>query len=239
MNRVLINIKGTVQGVGFRPFVYNLAKSMDLKGNVTNTTDGVAIDIEGEDVSSFIERISREAPPLSKINNIEVLSLPFCGYEDFEILKSSERGSFTLLSPDVSICDDCLREMLDRHDRRYLYPFINCINCGPRFTITGAIPYDRHNTTMSAFKMCPECEREYNDPADRRFHAQPNACPICGPRMEFKLTNKTISKAPSPSPSPAGGEGKNIAPPLRGGDKGEGDLCGFTNELLSDKYRGS
>ena len=190
MNRVLINIKGIVQGVGFRPFVYNLAKSLHLKGHVTNTADGVAIDIEGEDVTTFIDRLSKEAPPLSEINSIDISLLPFYGYEDFEILKSSDRGSFTLLSPDVSICDDCLKEMFDRDDRRYLYPFINCINCGPRYTITNAIPYDRHNTTMSVFKMCQECEREYNNPADRRFHAQPNACPVCGPHVQLKVKSE-------------------------------------------------
>jgi len=187
MNRVLINIKGTVQGVGFRPFVYNLAKSLNLKGNVTNTADGVAIDVEGENITSFIDRLSKESPPLSGINNIEISPMPFYGYEDFEILKSTDIGSFTLLSPDISICDDCLEEMFDKDDRRYLYPFINCINCGPRYTITSAIPYDRHNTTMSVFKMCQECEIEYNNPANRRFHAQPNACPTCGPHIEFKI----------------------------------------------------
>ncbi|MDI6744953.1 MAG: carbamoyltransferase HypF [Thermodesulfovibrionales bacterium] len=189
MNRVLISIKGVVQGVGFRPFVYNLAKSLNLKGTVTNTADSVAIDIEGDDITSFIDRLPREAPPLSEIRNIDVSPMPFCGYEDFEILKSSDSGSFTLISPDVSVCDDCIKEMTDKDNRCYLYPFINCVNCGPRYTITKAVPYDRQNTTMSVFEMCDECKSEYNNPADRRFHAQPNACPECGPHLELKIQN--------------------------------------------------
>ena len=192
MNRVLINIKGIVQGVGFRPFVYNLAKSLNLKGYVANTADGVSIDIEGEDVISFIDRLPKEAPPLSEISRIDISPMPFYGYEDFEILKSSDKGSFTLLSTDVSVCDDCLKEMFNAADRRYLYPFINCINCGPRFTITNAIPYDRPNTTMSVFKMCQECEAEYNDPNNRRFHAQPNACMTCGPLVELKVKSDKL-----------------------------------------------
>jgi len=190
MNRVLIKIKGVVQGVGFRPFVYNLAKSMNLKGRVSNTSDGVTIDIEGEDIAPFIDRLPKEAPPLSEINSIDISPMPFYGYEDFEILKSSAKGNFTLVPPDVSICDDCLKEMLDKNNRRYLYPFINCINCGPRYTITNAIPYDRPNTTMSAFTMCPECGAEYNNPADRRFHAQPNACSKCGPQLKFEISSR-------------------------------------------------
>ncbi len=189
MNRVLINIKGVVQGVGFRPFVYNLAKSLNLKGTVTNTADGVAIDIEGKDITSFIGRLPKEAPPLSEINKIDISTMPFYGHKDFEIVKSRDSGSFTLISSDVSICDDCLKEMLDKGNRRYLYPFINCINCGPRYTITNAVPYDRHNTTMSVFKMCNECESEYNNTSDRRFHAQPNACAVCGPQVEFQISN--------------------------------------------------
>ncbi|HBR22102.1 MAG TPA: carbamoyltransferase HypF [Nitrospiraceae bacterium] len=200
MNRVLINIKGVVQGVGFRPFVYNLAKSLNLSGIVTNTADGVAIDIEGEDITSFIDRLPKEAPPLSEINHIDVLPMPFCGHKDFEIVKSRDSGSFTLISSDVSICDDCLKEMLDKGNRRYLYPFINCINCGPRYTITNAVPYDRHNTTMSVFNMCNECESEYNNTSDRRFHAQPNACSKCGPHLELKVKSEKlkVNKAENP-----------------------------------------
>ncbi|MCX5717293.1 MAG: carbamoyltransferase HypF [Nitrospirae bacterium] len=200
MDRVLINIKGVVQGVGFRPFVYNLAKSLNLKGTVTNTADGVAIDIEGKDITSFIGRLPKEAPPLSEINKIDISPMPFYGHKDFEIVKSRDSGSFTLISSDVSICDDCLKEMLNKDNRRYLYPFINCINCGPRYTITNAVPYDRHNTTMSAFKMCRNCETEYNNTSDRRFHAQPNACAVCGPHVELKIKSEKlkVNKAENP-----------------------------------------
>lgn len=211
MNRVLINIKGIVQGVGFRPFVYNLAKSLNLKGYVANTADGVNIDIEGENVISFIDRLPKEAPPLSEINRIDISHMPFYGYEDFEIRKSTGRGSFTLLSPDISVCDDCLKELFDKDNRRYLYPFINCTNCGPRYTITNAIPYDRSNTTMSVFKMCHECEREYNDPYNRRFHAQPNACSICGPQIDIIIT----SEGNPPSPPPRKGVMGGFEEPIR------------------------
>ncbi len=190
MKRVLISIKGIVQGVGFRPFVYNLATSLNLRGYVTNTAECVFIDIEGEEIPAFIERLPKEAPPLSKIKDIEVSSLPLQNYEAFSILESSDNEGFTLLPPDVSVCEECLREMFDADDRRYLYPFINCVNCGPRYTITHAVPYDRKNTTMSVFSMCAECETEYNDAASRRFHAQPNACPKCGPQLELKVISE-------------------------------------------------
>ena len=181
-----ISVKGIVQGVGFRPFVYNLAKSLNLKGFVINSSKGVTIEIEGKESDAFIDRLTRDAPPLSQIMSVETVSIPYQGYKDFEIRESRDEGSFTLVSPDVSICKDCFREMLDEHDRRYLYPFINCTNCGPRYTITKSVPYDRPNTTMSVFKLCPDCSREYHDPQDRRFHAQPNACPVCGPQVELK-----------------------------------------------------
>lgn len=184
--RLKILITGVVQGVGFRPFVYNLARSLGLKGYVINSSKGVTIEIEGDKSPYFFERLSKEAPPLSKIMNIETISMPYFGYEDFQIRESEDEGSFTLVSSDVSICPDCFREMMDRNDRRYLYPFINCTNCGPRYTITKSVPYDRPNTTMAVFSMCPDCKKEYTDPADRRFHAQPNACPICGPQVTLK-----------------------------------------------------
>lgn len=187
--RAKIEVKGIVQGVGFRPFVYNLAGSLGLKGYVTNTSDGVTIEVEGYGISDFIERLSIEAPPLSRIIDLRVYHLPIKGYSDFKIIESRDNGRFTLISPDVSVCDDCLRELLDPKDRRYLYPFINCTNCGPRYSITLSIPYDRPNTTMSVFKMCEECLREYHDPKNRRFHAQPNACPSCGPHVELRIAN--------------------------------------------------
>ncbi|RMG73881.1 MAG: carbamoyltransferase HypF [Nitrospirae bacterium] len=189
MKRYFVKIRGRVQGVGFRPFVYNLAKKLDLKGYVNNSSKGVTIDIEGNRVDEFLKRLKESPPPLSEIEEIRVEALAPRGYKDFSIVKSKEEGSFTHVSPDVSICDDCLSEMLDPSDRRFLYPFINCTNCGPRYSITLSLPYDRPNTTMKVFSMCEECLREYEDPGNRRFHAQPNACPECGPSVEFRLLN--------------------------------------------------
>jgi len=189
---IKILVKGIVQGVGFRPFVYNLADSLNLKGFVMNSSGGVVIEIEGDDSSVFVERLTREAPPLSQIVSVDIIPMPYHGYQDFQIIKSRDEGSFTLISADVSICEDCLRELLDKDDIRHLYPFINCTNCGPRYTITKSIPYDRPNTTMSVFKMCAGCEKEYYDLEDRRFHAQPNACPVCGPNVKLKVTNEKL-----------------------------------------------
>lgn len=187
--RAQVIVRGVVQGVGFRPYVYALAGALDLKGFVTNTADGVLIDVEGTRLSDFLELLPKQAPPLSHITDISITSLPLCGYTGFVIGESRDlpdKRPFTLISPDISICRDCLAEMLDPRDRRHLYPFINCTNCGPRYSITRSVPYDRRNTTMSAFSMCSECLKEYQDPRDRRFHAQPNACPECGPRIEFR-----------------------------------------------------
>jgi hydrogenase maturation protein HypF len=192
LSGVRILVRGIVQGVGFRPFVYKLARSLDLKGFVRNSSDGVVIEIEGNNSTIFIERLSKEAPPLSQIMNIDTVALPYHGYKDFQIIESRDEGKFTLVSPDVSICKDCLRELLDSSNRRYLYPFINCTNCGPRYTITRSIPYDRPNTTMSVFQMCTECEKEYHNPEDRRFHAQPNACPVCGPHVQLKVKSEKL-----------------------------------------------
>ena len=190
--RVKIEVKGIVQGVGFRPFVYNLAKSLGLKGFVLNSSKGVTIEIEGDNIPTFVERLSKEAPPLSQIMSVDIIPLPYHGYQDFQIVESEDEGSFTLISPDVSICQDCLRELLNENDRRFLYPFINCTNCGPRYTITKSVPYDRPNTTMSVFHMCEECREEYHHPEDRRFHAQPNACPLCGPHIELRIKNENL-----------------------------------------------
>jgi len=187
--RAQIVVSGIVQGVGFRPYVYNLAGALGLTGYVTNTSEGVFIDIEGEKVPEFVRRLRNEAPPLSRVTDVAVAPLPVHGYSDFTIHQSVDQARatlFTLVSPDVSICDDCLRELLDPSDRRYLYPFVNCTNCGPRYSITRSVPYDRPNTTMASFTMCPDCQREYDGPANRRFHAQPNACAACGPAVEFR-----------------------------------------------------
>ncbi len=192
VERAQIVVKGVVQGVGFRPYVFNLADALGLKGYVTNTSEGVFIDIEGARLNEFIDRLRKEAPPLSSITDVSFASHPVQGYTEFTIRQSLDRAEglpFTLVSPDVSICDDCLKELLDPADRRHLYPFINCTNCGPRYSITHRIPYDRPNTTMARFTMCPDCLAEYQNPRNRRFHAQPDACPVCGPAVEFRLRN--------------------------------------------------
>ena len=200
--RAQIVVKGVVQGVGFRPYIFNLAESLGLKGYVTNTSEGVVIDAEGDQLSEFVARLRSDAPPLSQITDIFVTNLPPHGYSKFSIRKSIGSAAalpFTLVSPDVSICPDCFRELFDRSDRRFLYPFINCTNCGPRYSITQSVPYDRPNTTMANFIMCPNCQKEYDDPRNRRFHAQPNACADCGPSVELRF-------APARKGSPHGGE---------------------------------
>lgn len=184
--RARIIVRGIVQGVGFRPFIYRLASEHELKGWVLNSTEGVVIEVEGAwpNLQEFVANITLKAPPLAVIEKVESSFLPPIGYESFIIQASQEQeGKFVLISPDICVCPDCLRELFDPNDRRYRYPFINCTNCGPRFTITKDIPYDRPKTTMTAFQMCPSCEEEYHNPSDRRFHAQPNACPGCGPRV--------------------------------------------------------
>jgi hydrogenase maturation protein HypF len=181
-----LKINGIVQGVGFRPFIYQLAHQYGLKGEVANTSAGVSIHIEGpaEKIASFESDLSEKSPPLARIVEISRRPESLKHYLDFSIVPSSGKGHVsTLISPDVSICNDCLRELFDPADRRYLYPFINCTNCGPRYTIIADIPYDRPKTSMRHFKMCPRCQAEYDDPADRRFHAQPNACANCGPQV--------------------------------------------------------
>jgi hydrogenase maturation protein HypF len=183
-----IRVAGIVQGVGFRPYVYRLALEQRLAGTIRNTAAGVTIEVEGpaESVERFLARLPSEAPALARITGIDVRSLALNGEDGFRILASRDgEPMHTLISPDVAICDDCLREMLDPADRRYHYPFINCTNCGPRFTIVRDIPYDRPRTSMAVFPMCPACRAEYEDPLNRRFHAQPNACWDCGPRLEL------------------------------------------------------
>jgi hydrogenase maturation protein HypF len=182
--RLKLFITGVVQGVGFRPFVFRLANELGLKGWVLNSETGVVIEVEGkeEKLKEFLKRVQKEKPPASKIYSLEFKFLPDAGYREFVIKKSKREGRAKVsVLPDLATCKDCLKELLDPKDRRYLYPFINCTNCGPRFTIILSLPYDRENTTMKSFKMCRECRREYEDPNDRRFHAQPNACPKCGP----------------------------------------------------------
>ena len=195
LRRLRVVIHGGVQGVGFRPFIYRLATSMDLRGWVLNSAQGVFIEVEGpeERLREFVTRVEREKPAISFIQSLEATSLDPIGFANFEIRESSDGAKTAIVLPDVATCPDCLREISDRADRRYRYPFTNCTNCGPRFSIIEALPYDRPRTTMSGFIMCPECAREYHDPADRRFHAQPNACPVCGPHLELWKRDGTIT----------------------------------------------
>ncbi len=190
-----IVIRGAVQGVGFRPFVYRLAGEMKLNGRVMNTASGVVIEAEGEEkyLKEFFHRILSEKPPRAVIQSIEHWFLDPSGWSGFAISESDGNGKpVAVILPDIATCPDCQREIFDSTNRRYLYPFTNCTNCGPRFSIITSLPYDRANTTMSGFTMCPECLREYSDPRDRRFHAQPNACPQCGPRLELWNTTGNV-----------------------------------------------
>jgi len=195
--RLHIVIHGAVQGVGFRPFVYRLATEMDLPGWVLNSPQGVFIEVEGskQKLDTFLLRIEKEKPTRSFIQSLEFSFLDPLGYATFEIRKSDSVGEkIALVLPDIATCSDCLGEIFDPTNRRYLYPFTNCTNCGPRFTIIESLPYDRQNTTMKKFEMCEECQHEYENPLDRRFHAQPNACPKCGPHLELWDENgKTVS----------------------------------------------
>jgi hydrogenase maturation protein HypF len=186
VKREAIIVRGVVQGVGFRPFVYRLASEEGLAGFIGNDTGGVTIEIEGsaEKVENFRRRLDAEAPPLARIDSVVAQSIPPKKEKEFRIVLSDASGEVSTGIPaDAATCFDCLKELLDPKDRRYRYPFLNCTNCGPRFTITRRIPYDRPQTSMARFKMCAECQAEYDDPTNRRFHAQPNACPICGPRV--------------------------------------------------------
>lgn len=186
--RLRIFVRGAVQGVGFRPFVYRLAMELSLTGWVSNSPQGVSIEVEGitDRLRSFLVRFERELPPRSFIQSMESSYLDPAGFSKFEIRESELNGSKTaIVLPDIATCPDCLKEIFDPNDRRFNYPFSNCTNCGPRFSIITALPYDRMNTTMRYFSMCPDCHSEYTDPADRRFHAQPNACPVCGPHLEL------------------------------------------------------
>ena len=185
-SRAFICATGAVQGVGFRPFVYRLARELHLDGTVLNDGSGVRIEIEGETghVEEFRRRLLTDLPPRAALYSLECTYLQACGLGPFQILSSTSNGTpNAVVLPDIALCNDCRKELFDPADRRYRYPFINCTNCGPRFSIILSLPYDRPRTTMRSFRMCPECRREYDDPSDRRFHAQPNACPACGPTI--------------------------------------------------------
>src|SRR5947209_5452368 len=185
--RTAVRVTGVVQGVGFRPFVYSLATGLGLTGLVGNDTDGVFAEVEGPRaaVDEFLHRIERDAPPLARIEKVTIWAMNPARSEQFFVIVASESAGprRTLVSADTATCADCLAELSDPADRRHEYPFINCTNCGPRFTIVRDVPYDRPLTTMAPFTMCERCAAEYHDPADRRFHAQPTCCPACGPRL--------------------------------------------------------
>lgn len=207
LKRSRIQIKGIVQGVGFRPFVYALAEENALKGNVSNNAAGVFVDVEGEEIQieQFIQTLKINPPPLSSIEsiNVEYLDKP-ARFADFSVTESSSNGSLVVpISADSGTCQDCIREMFDPNDRRFRYPFINCTNCGPRFTIVESVPYDRAKTTMRDFEMCAACQTEYEDPSNRRFHAEPTCCSECGPRL-------TLVESPPVSIPPAVADGSAI-----------------------------
>ena len=186
-----------MQGVGFRPFVYGLAKDLSLTGWVRNTSAGVDIELDGpsDQLDIFLKALNEQAPPLARIDAVTSEDIPPNGFAEFNIVKSQAvEGAFQPVSADVSLCTDCAKELFDPEDRRFRYPFINCTNCGPRFTIIKDIPYDRPLTTMAPFEMCPECSAEYYDPRDRRFHAQPIACPACGPHVWLEIDGEVVSE---------------------------------------------
>ena len=186
--RANVRVNGIVQGVGFRPFIHRQITAFGLTGWIRNNSRGVELEIEGEKdaVERFIAEIPEKKPALAVVESVSFDLLPVKGYADFRILPSQDLGVHqTLISPDTCICPDCLRELFTPGDRRYRYAFINCTNCGPRFTIIRDIPYDRPRTTMAPFPMCPACASEYADIRDRRYHAQPDCCPECGPKLSF------------------------------------------------------
>ena len=199
--RLKLAVRGAVQGVGFRPFVFRLATGLQLAGWVNNSTQGVFIEVEGPRalLEKFLLGLEAERPPRSFIQSLEASWLDPAGYTGFEIRKSETGGDKTaFVMPDIATCPDCLREIFDPANRRYRYPFTNCTNCGPRFSIIESLPYDRANTSMKSFTMCPQCQAEYDDPRDRRFHAQPNGCPVCGPQLEFWIGSRVCENAEDP-----------------------------------------
>ena len=188
VRRLRVRVQGTVQGVGFRPFVFNQATRFGLTGWVLNDGDGVLIEAEGEGVEDFILALQAEPPPLARIDAYAVEEISLQGTSDFLIDTSRKSAVKTSIPADAGVCDACLKELFDPANRHYLYPFINCTHCGPRYTLTHALPYDRPNTTMAAFEMCPRCADAYHDPRNRRFHAQPVACPVCGPDLSMPVS---------------------------------------------------
>jgi hydrogenase maturation protein HypF len=201
IQRLRIRVRGIVQGVGFRPFVYRIARKYSISGSVANDTLGVLIEAEGEkeNISHFLAALTRDAPPLAKIESVKTEEIRSLAEKRFSIVKSSvSEDKEALIPPDISTCGDCLREIFDSADRRFAYPFTNCTNCGPRYTIVRDIPYDRPRTSMSEFKMCRLCQEEYDSPEDRRFHAQPNACAVCGPHLALTDNKRSPVRCADP-----------------------------------------
>jgi hydrogenase maturation protein HypF len=234
-------VRGVVQGVGFRPFVYGLAQRCGLKGWVRNSSAGVEIAVEGAaaDVESFAAALPLEAPERAFIASLERLPAEPAGASSFVILESAgDPSAYQLVSPDIALCDDCRRELLDPADRRYRYPFINCTNCGPRFTIIESLPYDRERTTMRSFALCDDCRREYRDPTDRRFHAEPIACGVCGPHVELwrrgvrRGADRPGDGSPAGGPSPAGGRSSTGERPSLGDPSPSAELVAERDAAL-------
>ncbi len=199
-SRVRVDVQGVVQGVGFRPFVYTCAAALALAGSVRNDSSGAVIEIEGDaaDIEEFLDRLVHRAPPLAVIESVKTHDIPVIGGTGFRIADTTRSGGGrTLASPDVAMCSDCAAEQRDPANRRYRHAFVNCTNCGPRFTIIASLPYDRASTTMAGFPMCEDCAREYRDPADRRFHAQPVCCPNCGPALRYRTAEGALTHGES------------------------------------------
>ena len=223
--RLRLRFSGIVQGVGFRPFLYRSAEKFGLKGFVKNTSAGVTLEVEGRRLPEFVRYITHNAPPLSRIETLRLEEIPARNSKKFFILGSDAQGQKNVMvSPDIALCPNCQKEMADVGDRRFAYPFTNCTDCGPRFSIIEDLPYDRPLTTMKGFKMCPDCKREYESPADRRYHAQPISCPRCGPKLKLIIKGKA-GKAEPPQRGP-------LVPPRRGPS---GPLAGALRILKADR----
>jgi hydrogenase maturation protein HypF len=198
--RKRIRVNGIVQGVGFRPFVYRLASRLGLTGFVRNTSEGVDIEVQGDikTLKRFLKFLTQKRPPAATIDKLSIQTIPGNRDKWFVIRKSAQREGFTHIAPDIATCKDCCDELYNPADRRYMYPFVNCTNCGPRYSIIQRTPYDRARTTMKAFRMCEDCVREFEDIMDRRFHAQPDCCAICGPSFVLLDTKRRIINAQNP-----------------------------------------
>ncbi len=198
INSKIVKVKGIVQGVGFRPFVYNLCKKLKINGWVNNDDEGVNIALEANEflIEEFIKQLKTYSPPLAVIDSLKILDKEFENFNDFQIIESKNNSNkTTIISPDISICQDCIDDINDENNFRYNYALTNCTNCGPRYSIIKTIPYDRINTSMEKFTLCPLCQEEYIDPTNRRYHAQPVCCEKCGPKLElFNKENKKIQK---------------------------------------------